>query len=79
LAAHGAERASNRIIRQSMEQLQTQEAGPEPVAVLYALQHLEAREPGSVVVRPSRERQTVILVGEDLLAEMSVKANRKIA
>jgi hypothetical protein len=55
-------------IRRSITRPKEQMTGPDATTVLDALQSQEARHPGSVVVRVGRLQQTVILVGQDLLA-----------
>ncbi len=42
---------------------------PDVVTVLDALQHQEARQPGSVAVRVGRHKRTVVLIGQDLFGE----------
>jgi hypothetical protein len=68
------ERASSKVTRQSIAQLRIQRPGPHPVAVLNALQLREAQAPGSVVVRAASSRQTVILLGQDLLTDLHSQA-----
>jgi len=48
---------------------QEEKISPDTVAVLDALQRLEARQPGSVAVRVDRHKRTVVLIGQDLFAE----------
>jgi hypothetical protein len=43
------------------------------VAALDALQHMEALLPGSVAVRVSRHKRTVVLVGQDLMAALPLQ------
>jgi hypothetical protein len=62
------QRAKNKVICDAINRSPIQSAGSDPSAVLRALQRHEARKPGSVVVRPSRRAQTVILLGQDLLS-----------
>jgi len=61
------ERATNKVIRQSIARPKEEKASPEVVTVLDALQHQEARQPGSVAVRIGRHKRTVVLIGQDLL------------
>jgi hypothetical protein len=62
------ERATSKIIRHTVTQPHPQSTGPEPCAILCALQRQEAQKPGSIAVRLSRRAQTVILLGQDLLS-----------
>jgi hypothetical protein len=62
------QRTSSKVICDAINRSPLQSAGSDPSAVLRALQRHEARKPGSVVVRPSRRAQTVILLGHDLLS-----------
>jgi hypothetical protein len=62
------ERATNKVIRQSVPRPKETKTTPDTVAVLDSLQCLEARQPGTVTVRVGRHRRTVVLVGQDLLA-----------
>ncbi len=61
------ERATNKVIRQSIARPKEEKASPDVVTVLDALQHQEARQPGSVAVRIGRHKRTVVLIGQDLL------------
>jgi len=63
------ERATNKIIRQSIGRPKKDESNLDLCPVLDALQQQEARQHGSVIVRVSgRLQHTVILIGQDLLA-----------
>lgn len=64
---HSEERATNKVIRQTIVQPKEEKASLDVVAVLDALQHLEGRQPGSVAVRVGRNKRTVVLIGQDLL------------
>jgi ParB-like chromosome segregation protein Spo0J len=66
---YSEERATNKVIRQSIPQPKENKPSLDVGAVLDALQHMEARLPGSVAVRPGRHKRTVVLIGRDLLAE----------
>jgi hypothetical protein len=61
-------RAINRVIRRSIAQPKEKKASVDVLAVLDALQRQEARRPGSVAVRVSRDKRTVVLVGQDYIA-----------
>jgi hypothetical protein len=61
------ERATSKVIRQSIAQFKKDETSPDLITVLDALQQQEARQPGSVVVRVSRIPRTMILISQDLL------------
>jgi hypothetical protein len=62
------ERATNKVIRQSIARPKEEKIRPDVATVLDALQHQEARQPGSVAVRVGRHKRTVVLIGEDLIA-----------
>ena len=62
------ERATSKVIRQSITRLKKATTSPDLMTVLDALQHQETRQPGSVVVRIGRLQRTVVLMGQDLLA-----------
>jgi len=66
---YSEERATNKVIRRSIPRPKETKVRPDTVAILDALQRQEARQPGSVTVRIGRHKRTVILVGQDLLAE----------
>jgi hypothetical protein len=63
------ERATNRVIRQAIARAKQEKISPDVVTVLDALQHQEARQPGSVAVRVGRHKRTVVLIGQDLFGE----------
>jgi hypothetical protein len=65
---YSEERATNRVIRQSISQPKEKKASLDVGAVLDALRHQEAHQPGSVAVRVGRHKRTVVLIGQDLLA-----------
>ena len=75
---YSEERATNRVIRRSILQPKEEKASLDVVAVLDALQHLEARQPGSVAVRVGRHKRTVVLVGQDLLAGLHSQSELKL-
>ena len=62
------ERATNKVIRQTIPRPKTEAISPAVRTVLDALQQQEERQPGSVAVRVGRHKRTVVLVGQDLLA-----------
>jgi len=61
------ERATNKVIRRSIARPKEEKIRPDVATVLDALQHQEARQPGSVAVRVGRHKRTVVLVGRDVL------------
>ena len=63
---YSEERATNKVIRQSIGRPKEEETNLDIVAVLDALQQQEAQQPGSVAVRVGRHKRTVVLVGQDL-------------
>jgi hypothetical protein len=63
---YSEERATNKVIRQTIAQPKEEKASLDIVSVLDALQHLEGRQPGSVAVRVGRHKRTVVLIGQDL-------------
>ena len=65
---YNEERATNRVIRRRISQPKEKHANLDAIAVLDALQHQEARQPGSVAIRVGRHKRTVVLIGQDLLA-----------
>jgi hypothetical protein len=65
---HSVERATSKVIRRSIPQHKEKKASLDIVAILDALQHQEARQPGSVALRVGRHKRTVVLVGQDLFA-----------
>ena len=63
------ERATHKVIRQSIGRPKKDPSNLDLCSVLDALQQQEARQHGSVIVRVSgRLQHTVILIGQDLLA-----------
>jgi hypothetical protein len=63
------ERATHKVISQSIGRPRKDESNLDFCAVLDALRQLEVRQPGSVMVRPGRLQRTVILIGQDLLTD----------
>lgn len=66
---YSEERATNKVIRQSIARPKEDKTSLDVVAVLDALQQQEARQPGSVAVRVGRHKRTVVLIGQDLCVE----------
>jgi hypothetical protein len=64
---YSEERAINKLIRRSMPQVKEKKASLDVVEVIEALQRMETGQTGSVAVRVSRHKRTVVLVGQDLL------------
>jgi len=75
---YSAERATNKVIRQSIPQPKEKEARLDVVLVLDALRCQEARQPGSVAVRVGRYRRTVVLVGQDLMVAIPSQKELKL-
>jgi hypothetical protein len=67
---YSEERATNKVIRRSIPKPKEENASLDVVAVLYALQYQEVRQPGSIAVRVSRHERTVVLIGQDLFARL---------
>ena len=61
---YSEERATNKVIRRSIARPKEEKISPDVVTVLDALQHQEARQPGSVPVRVGRHKRTVVLIGQ---------------
>jgi hypothetical protein len=72
------ERATNKVIRRSIPQPKEKKASLDVDTVLDALQRQEARKPSSVAIRVGRHRRTVVLVGQDLLAELDSQKELKL-
>ena len=66
---YSEERATNKVIRQSIARPKEEKTSLDTVTVLDALQQQEARQPGSVAVRVGRHKHPVVLIGQDLFAE----------
>ena len=75
---YSEERAISRIIRRSIPQPREKKASLNAVSVLDALHQQEVRQAGSVALRVGRQKRTVILVGEDLCAELSAQREWKL-
>jgi hypothetical protein len=65
------ERAIRKVIRRSLMQPQKEDISIDPGTVLKVLHSREELHSGSFVVRIGRHKRTVILVGQDLLAEIN--------
>ncbi len=61
------ERATNKVIRQSIARPKEEKISPDVLTVLDALQRQEARKPGSVALRVGRHKRTVVHIGQDLI------------
>ena len=68
---YSEERAISKVIRRSLVQPQKGDISIDPAIVLEALRSRAGPRCGSVVVRIVRHKRTVILVGQDLLAEIN--------
>jgi len=64
---YSEERATNKVIRRSIPRPKEEKISTDVFTVLEALQHQEARQPGSVAVRVGRHKRTVVLIGQDLI------------
>ncbi len=67
---YSEERATNTVIRRCLAKPEKDEIGLDPNTILEALHSREKLRSGSVVLRIVRHKRTVILVGQDLLAEV---------
>ena len=65
---YSEEHATNKVIRRSIARPKQEKISADVLTVLDALQHQEARQPGSVAVRIGRHKRTVVLIGQDLFA-----------
>lgn len=65
------ERATNEVIRHCLVQRRKGEIGLDAATVLEALHRREELRSGSVLIRSVRQERTVILLGQDLLAEIN--------
>ena len=75
---YSEERATNKVIRRSIARPKEEKISPDVVTVLDALQHQEARQPGSVAVRVGRHKRTVVLIGQDLFARQGSQKELKL-
>jgi hypothetical protein len=60
------ERATSKVIRQSIARPKEKKATIDVAAMLDALRRQEAHQPGSVAARAGRHKRTVVLIGQDL-------------
>jgi hypothetical protein len=75
---YSEERATNKVIRRTLPQRKDRKAGLDVFAVIDALQRQEARDPGSVAIGVSRNKRTVVLVGQDLLGRLPSQREFKL-
>jgi len=75
---YSEERATRKVIRQSLGRLKKKTKLPDAVAALEALQRMAAVQPGSVMVLAARLPRTVVLVGLDLLASPQSQGELKL-
>jgi len=66
---YSMERATGKVIRQSLARPNDQSSSAYLVQVLDALRQQEAKQPGSISIRLSARNQSVLLIGRDLLAQ----------
>jgi len=64
-ARYEEERIQRKILRDCLGRAPN--ISPDPAQAIEALQKLEARQPGSIAVRITRSRRTVVILGQDLL------------
>jgi len=64
------ERKRDKVIRQAIAQPKADTTSPDLIMLLDAMRRQETRQPGSVVLRVSRLRRTIVLIGEDLLTDL---------
>lgn len=70
LTRYNVNRATSKVIRQTIARLNKQNTGLKLVTVLDALQRKETNNPESIVVRTTNLQQTIILVGQDLCVDL---------
>ena len=75
---YSEERATSKVIRQSVSRPTEEKISADLVTVLDALRQQEAQQPGAVVVRVSRRQRTVILIGQDLLTGLHPQMELKL-
>ena len=63
-------RTRNKVIGQAIAEPKGGRTDLDLITVLDAMQRQENRQPGSVVLRVSRLRRTIVLIGEDLLTDL---------
>jgi hypothetical protein len=64
------EHARSKVIRQTIVRPTAEKTDIDLITLLDALRRQETRQPGSVVLRVSRLRRTVVLIGEDLRTDL---------
>jgi hypothetical protein len=64
------ERTRNKVIRQAIAQPKTDTISPDLTTLLDAMRCQDTRQPGSVVLRVSQLRRTIVLIGQDLLTDL---------
>ena len=64
------EHTRNKLIRQAIAQPKADKTGLDLITLLDAVRRQETRHPGSVVLRVSRLRSTIVLIGEDLRTDL---------
>jgi len=67
-------RSSDKTARHSIAKLRLERIRPTTGDLLHALQQLESREPGSIEIRASTRKKTIILLGEDNWNDVSALA-----
>ena len=75
---YSTERATNKVIRQSLSRPSDQKSSAYLVKVLDALRQQEAKQPGSISIRLSARNQSVLLIGRDLLAQPLAQEELKL-
>jgi hypothetical protein len=68
---YSMECATNKVIRRAVTQPRDGKTRTDLVTVLDALRQQEVRQPGSVEIRVARHKQSVVVIGRDLLGEFS--------
>jgi hypothetical protein len=68
-----SERENKKVIRQVITRLKEKQLPPRFVEVMAALERQETEHPGSVTVRVSRLRRSVVIVGHDFLDSSHVQ------
>jgi hypothetical protein len=68
-----SERENNKVIRQVITRLKGEKRCPSFAEIMNALAQQEAGQPGSVTVKMSRLRRSVVIVGHDLLSSSLVQ------
>jgi hypothetical protein len=66
---YSTDRATAKVIRRSVTQCKNQKTRADLITVLDALRQQEARQPGSVAIRLTPHKQSIFLIGRDLLGK----------